>query len=52
MNNLPSILHSDLPFVADKGLAGLGPHMAEAGDVVAVMAGILVPYILRPLRQR
>ena len=49
-DNFPSIQHSDLPFVADKSLVGLGLHMAEAGDVVAVMAGILVPYNLRPLR--
>jgi hypothetical protein len=49
-DHVPSIRHSDLPFVADKSLVGLGLHMAEAGDVVAVMAGILVPCIPRPLR--
>lgn len=42
------IWDNDSVFVTDKGLVGLGPHIAKAGDVVAVMAGIPVPYILRP----
>lgn len=35
------------PFVTAKGHLGLGPDHAEAGDVIAVLIGCQVPFILR-----
>ena len=36
-------------FVTPRGLAGLGNHAIEEGDVVALILGTCVPYILRPV---
>ena len=36
-------------FITPRGLAGLGNHALEEGDVVALILGTCVPYILRPV---
>jgi hypothetical protein len=35
------------PFITEKGRLGLGPSMMQAGDIVAVILGAEVPFILR-----
>ena len=35
-------------FVTDKGYFGLAPHFATEGDLVCVLFGARVPFVLRP----
>jgi hypothetical protein len=37
-------------FVTENNLVGIGPDVAEPGDIVTLMPGSPVPYILRPVR--
>lgn len=46
-NNLYASVSMSRFFVTDTGLSGLGPFSAEPGDVVAIIPGGTVPYILR-----
>lgn len=46
---LPSCVDPFL-FVAENGSIGICPWMAEKGDVVAILCGGKVPYMLRPSR--
>jgi hypothetical protein len=36
-------------FVTLRGFAGLGNHALEEGDIIALILGTCVPYILRPV---
>lgn len=46
---LPSCLDPFL-FVAENGSIGICPWMAEKGDLIAILCGGKVPYLLRPIR--
>jgi hypothetical protein len=37
------------PFRTQQGYIGLGPHIARHGDIVCVLLGAHVPFILRPV---
>ncbi|KAL8870818.1 MAG: hypothetical protein Q9174_003227 [Haloplaca sp. 1 TL-2023] len=36
-------------FITEKGYVGLAPAMVRKGDVVALIAGLAVPFVLRPI---
>jgi hypothetical protein len=38
-------------FVTEKGMLGLGPRTMEEGDVIAVLFGGSVPFVLRPVEE-
>jgi hypothetical protein len=42
-------LKSRRPFVTQKGYLGMAPSRSQAGDVVVVLYGGKVPYVLRPI---
>lgn len=40
-------IHSRRLFLSDKGYVGLAPDDAQTGDVVCILFGALVPFVLR-----
>jgi len=41
--------HNRIFFVTRMGMPGIGPKVMRAGDIVAVLRGSGVPFVLRPL---
>jgi hypothetical protein len=37
------------PFISEKGYVGLAPEDSKPGDVICVIIGAIVPYVLRKL---
>lgn len=42
--------HERRYFVTGKGYLGLGPSAMKSGDIVVILFGLKVPYVLRPIQ--